>query len=431
MKKLFLYTIAFLSFFSTLAQDYQAIDLYLKEKIDIQTHTEQGEFESLNILLTTNDCDNCIPMLYNYIKDVKEKKPYTVNIITDNKAYAKKTLGNAVNFKYNLYYDKEVFSKFLKGRSGIYYIDTNSTIYDDDKDIRVKLKNAEDRQEFFMSLNNNPKIQLLAQDSLMSNPPFITSTVLPNNQLLIFDNKMDVALVLNIIDNTDSLVVTKKSYFTPTIKNSIKLFNLPGLGDNGLSFEESQKTSQYFLKNMIKLYSITYSNQRYYATFSVTRAYKKDNNIRFFSTYFVGTTKATKINPETILDASTYDSYYQIDDLPYEGKNYRIITDTRTKPQIVTDNELKWRVRMPDDNKRKVTYSGLATLELKNQMVNMTGIDTKFEEFIDLNALIKWKNKTYYLSRHITDEENNQGYLFLQEFNSTYINEYAEKVETL
>lgn len=183
---------------------------------------------------------------------------------------------------------------------------------------------------------------------------------------------------------------------------------------------------------MVKLYSITYWNNQYYATFSVTRAYKKDStNIRAFATYFVATQKADKKSIDKILDASSYDNYYMIDDLLYEGKMYRIIGDTRTKPQIVADNTLNWRIRLPDDKARKVTYSGLATLELKDGATNVMNINREFDEFLDLNELFIFNGKTYYLSRGTTNEENNEGFLSVKEFDSQYINKYLQKIKTL
>ncbi len=108
MKKLLYFFILF-GIFPIFAQDYNAIDLYLKSNTDLKNHFEEDQPESLNVLLSIYDCDNCIPMLYSYIKNTPDKKSYTVNIFTDNIAYTKKTLGNAINFKYNLYYNKEVF----------------------------------------------------------------------------------------------------------------------------------------------------------------------------------------------------------------------------------------------------------------------------------------------------------------------------------
>lgn len=185
-------------------------------------------------------------MLYSYIKNTPDKKSYTVNIFTDNMAYAKKTLRSAVNFKYNLYYNKEVFSKYLNSRSGIYYIDTANMIYGNEKDIRIKLKNAEDRQEFFNSFKD--KKYILTQDSLMSDMPYITPTPLPDNQLLVFDNKMDTALLLELEQKQDSFTVIQSKYYTPTVSNLKKLFDLPGLGDDGLSLKESKKLTQNFLQ---------------------------------------------------------------------------------------------------------------------------------------------------------------------------------------
>ncbi|TDS65242.1 hypothetical protein [Myroides indicus] len=429
MKKLLYLFILFGISPTIFAQDYNAIDLYLKSNTDLKNHFEEDQPESLNVLLSIYDCDNCIPMLYSYIKNTPDKKPYAVNIFTDNMAYAKKTLGDAVNFKYNLYYNKEVFSKYLNSRSGIYYIDTSNIIYGNEKDIRTKLKNAEDRQEFFNSLKD--KKYILTQDSLMSGMPYIIPTPLPDNQLLVFDNKMDTALLLELEDKQDSLAVTQSKYYTPTVGNLKKMFDLPSPIINLLSFEENQKLSQNFLQNMVKLYSITYWNNQYYATFSITRAHQADNNIRTFSTYFVATQKADGKDMDKILDASSYDNYYMIDDLPYEGKMYRIIGDTRTKPQIVADNTLNWRIRLPDDKARKVTYSGLATLELKDGATSVINIDREFDEFLGLNGLFMFNGKTYYLSRATTNEENNEGFLSVKEFDSQYINKYLQKVKTL
>ncbi len=303
-------------------------------------------------------------------------------------------------------------------------------IYGNEKDIRIKLKNAEDRQEFFNSFKD--KKYILTQDSLMSDMPYIIPTPLPDNQLLVFDNKMDTALLLELEQKQDSFTVIQSKYYTPTVSNLKKLFDLPGLGDDGLSLEESKKLTQNFLQNMVKLYSITYWNNQYYATFSITRAYKKDStNIRAFATYFVATQKANKKSIDKILDASSYDNYYMIDDLLYEGKMYRIIGDTRTKPQIVADNTLNWRIRLPADKARKVTYSGLATLELKDGATSVINIDREFDEFLDLNELFIFNGKTYYLSRGTTNEENNEGFLSVKEFDSQYINKYLQKIKTL
>lgn len=425
-----LYLLTLLGFFHSFAQDYTAIDLYLKSNINIKDYTTKGEFESLNLLLSTNDCDNCIPAFFSYINNITDKKPYTVNIITDNIAYAKKTLGNAVHFKYNLYYNKDVFSKYLNGRSGIYYKDMSYTVYGKEKDIRIKLKNSEERIAFFNNFTDD-KARILIQDSLMSNTAYIIPSPLPDNQLLVLDNKMDTALLLELEREQDSFAVIQSKYYTPSVSNPQKLFDLPSPIDNLLSFEENKKHLKNIHTNMIKLYSVTYWNGIYYCVFGLTRMFKNNDKdtINFLQAYFVATQKADGKGINQILDASAYDNYYMIDDLPYEGITYRIIGETRTKPLIVADNKLNWRARIPHPETRSTTYAGLATLELKNSVANIIGIDRKFDEFLSLNSLFEFDGKFYYLYRNITSEENNEGYFSTKEFDSQFINRFYEKTK--
>lgn len=429
MKNLFLYSLLFLFPYYLCAQDYAAIDQYLQAHLDLKGQAAEGEDESLTLLLTVNDCNNCIPLLYSYLKDIPTNKPYAVNIVTDNIAYAKKALGDLATLNYHIYYDASVFTKFLAGRSGIYFKDLNAAIFGDRQDIQIKLKNAEDRQAFFR--DQNKKAQVLLHDSLMSNIPFIASTALPNNQLLVFDNKMDLGLFLDIKEHTDSLSVAHSQYYVPTFTDPKKLFHLPGATKGDVSFEEMQKIVHAIHTPMIKLYSITYWDGQYYATFSVTRAYKEDDQTKLYSTYYVGTKKAKQLDPQTTLDPSIYDHYYSLQDLSYEGNTYSMTVYAGTKPQIVEDNKLNWRLRMSNNQGVNQRYSGVGTIELRGETAQLIAIDPTFEEFIDLNVLLKWKNKTYCLSRQITDAATNQGYLFLREFNSSYINNYLQKVKTL
>lgn len=429
MKKLFLYTLLILFPYYLFAQDYVAIDQYLQTHLDLKGQAAEGEDESLTLLLTVNDCDNCIPLFYSYLKNIPENKPYAVNIITDNIAYAKKALGDVSVLNYHIFYDTAVFSKFLQGQSGIYFKDMSTVIFGNSRDIQIKLKNALDRQAFFGDLNK--KAQVLLQDSLLSNVPFIASTALPNNQLLVFDNKMNLSLLLDIKEHPDSLAVTHSQYYTPTFSNPAKLFHLPGATNDDVSFEEMQKIAHALHINMIKLHTITYWNGQYYATFSITRAYKEEDKPKLYSTYFVATKKAKQLDPQTTLDPSTYDRYYMLGDLPYKGNTYRMTVYAQTKPQITDDNKLNWRLRILNNQGMNQQYAGLGTLELQHQTAQLIAIDPTFEEFIELNVLLKWKNKTYYLSRQITEEANNQGYLFLREFNNSYINDYLQKVKTL
>ena len=429
MKKRLLYTLLFLLPYGLFAQDYAAIDQYLQTNLDLKGQAAEGEDESLTLLLTVNDCDNCIPLLYSYLKNIPKNKPYAVNIVTDNIAYAKKVLGDVAASNDHLYHNATVFTTFLAGRSGLYFKDMNGAIFGDKQDIQIKLKNAQDRQAFFGDLNK--KAQVLLQDSLLSSIPFISSTALPNNQLLVFDSKMGLGLFLDIKEHPDSLAVVHSQYYTPIFTNPTKLFHLSGATSEDVSFEEMQKIALAIHTHMIKLYTITYWDGQYYATFSITRAFKKDNQTKLYSTYFVGTKKAEHLDPQTILDPSTYDHYYRLEDLPYEGNTYRMTVYAGAKPQIVDDNKLNWRLRMPNNQGLNQRYSGLGTLKLQDKTAQLIAIDPAFEEFIDLNLLLKWKNKTYYLSRQITDEATNQGYLFLREFNSPYINDYLQKVKTL
>lgn len=429
MKKRLLYTLLFLFSYGLFAQDYAAIDQYLQTNLDLKGQAAEGEDESLTLLLTVNDCDNCVPLLYSYLKNIPKNKPYAVNIVTDNIAYAKKVLGDVASLNCHLYHNASIFTTFLAGRSGLYFKDMNGAIFGDKEDIQIKLKNAQDRQAFFENLNK--KAQVLQQDSLLSSVPFIASTALPNNQLLVFDSKMGLGLFLDIKEHPDSLSVVHSQYYTPTITNPKKLFHLPGATKEDVSFEEMQKIADAIHTNMIKLYTITYWNGQYYATFSITRAIKQDDQTKLYSTYFVSTKKAEQLDPQTTLDPSAYDNYYMLGDLPYEGNTYRMTVYAGTKPQIVDDNKLNWRLRRPNNQGVNQRYSGLGTLELQDNTARLIAIDPTFEEFIDLNLLLKWKNKTYYLSRQITDEANNQGYLFLREFNTPYINDYLQKVKTL
>lgn len=428
MKKL-LYILTLLGFFHTFAQDYNAIDQYLKENTDIKDYPEKGEFESLNLLLSINDCDNCIPAFFSYIDNITDKKPYTVNIITDNTAYAKKALGDAVHFKYNLYYNKDVFSKYLNGRSGIYYKDMSYTVYGKEKDIRTKLKNADERVDHFQHFIANKEI-FLVKDSLMTGAPFINVSPLPNNQLLIYDNKVNTALSLQLQPQKDSLLVIQSKYYTPAVLNPKKLYNLPFTGKNLLSFEDTQKELLTDHINFINLYSLNYWDKTYYIVFGVTRMFQNEHNdnISYFPEYFVATQKAESENIQTMLDPSTYDIFYKIDNLQYEDLAGVININIKDKPYLVGNNQLSWRARLHRPGETKMIYLVLATLLLKNGSAQITSINREFEEFTDHNTLFNFKNKNYYLIRDELDEEHNEGFFHLKEFEQSYSNDFMERL---
>lgn len=209
MKKLFFYLFIFLGLTQVQGQNYAAIDQFIKNNIPLLDYTEQGEFEQLNFLLSIDDCDKCIPQLHSYLSQIDSVPPFTINVITNNLAFAKKTLGTTP-LKYHLYLNKEIFTTHLNGSSGLFYKDMSYSIYSKEKDIRAKIKNAKERILHFKHFTKRKNI-FLAQDELMSEAPYINVNLLPNNRLFLYDYKLNTGLLLHLQATNDSIYSTHKS----------------------------------------------------------------------------------------------------------------------------------------------------------------------------------------------------------------------------
>lgn len=427
IKFLFLF-VTLLPIDQAFSQDYKAIDQFLKTNISIHDFSEKGEFESLNLLLSVDDCDKCIPQINSYIKNT-EKLPYTINIITNNKAYTKKVLGDDIISKYNLYYNKEVFLQYLNGSSGIYYKDMSNSIYANEEDIKIKIKNAEERDEHFKHFVTNKDI-LLSKDSVMTDSPYIHATLLTKNKLLVYDNKVNTALVITLQPKNNSLLAIQNDYYIPTITNPKKLYELPFTEKNLLSFEE---TKQELLKdriNLINIYSLSYWEQTYYIVFGITRIVKNEhnNNMSYYPDYYIATLETENADTQSMLDPSIYNIYYKIDNLQYENLNGPVHLNLIDKPFSAKKNQLSWRARIKHPNERKTTYLGLVTILLQNNTAQIISVDREFEEFVDQNTLFRYDNKNYHLTRDSINEETNEGIFLLKEFEPDYSNRFLERL---
>lgn len=425
---MFLYVLVLVHFNFAFSQDYKAIDAYLMNT-SFKEVQEDGMYESLNILFTTNDCDSCIPYLYGFLKNVDISRLYAINIITDNVVYARKALGVSDELGCKFYYNKEVFEEYLSGRSGIYYKDGNDKVYDGSKEIKIKMKNASERKEFFNSIQD--KEHVLLQDSLLSGMPFVSTTMLPNDQLLIFDNKMDIALVATLNNSQNSISVTKHHYETPDVADLEKIFNLPGIEGKGLTYSENLNHLEKYYIKMVKVYSIVFSKNQYYITFGLTRANKVAGQIKFSETYFVGTQRGEGLSVKGILDISAYETYYMLDHFVFDGQEYKIIGNIRDKPHVVSENKLSWKVRIPNDKARSVDYGGLAVIKVEDGFGSIWSLNDEFDEFLDFNPIFEFKGKMYFLFKKITSPAENKGDLLLKEFNSQFVNKHRNSVEVL
>lgn len=429
MQRLFLLILTLFSFNFVSSQDYKTIDKYLMNNTLKET-SANGVFESLNILLSSNDCDNSIPYLYGYLKNVDKNRSFVVNIVTDNVVYAKKALGISDELNCKFYYNNEIFSKYLKGRSGVYYKDGNDKIYSEDKIIGNKIKNSNERTEFYNSILKNEYV--LAEDSLLSTMPFISATMLPDNRLLIFDSKMDLAFCATINHNQNTISVLNSAYVVPKTSDLKKIYGLLKVDEQFLSYEENLDHLEKYHLKMLKIYSIVFSENQYFITFGVTTAKKEEEGqIRFSDTYFVATQNTNNLSIENSLDVSTYENYYLIDNFLYDGENYKIIGNIRNKPHVVNKSQLNWRIRKPNDQTRSVDYAGLATIELKDGITSILHIDDKFDEFLDMNPIFEFNDRTYYLFKKNISKEKNKSTLIFKEFNSNFINSYRKHIEKL
>lgn len=426
MKKIILLFFVF-GTYSIIAQNYQAIDYFIKKNIPIVDYTEQGEFERLNLLLSIDDCDKCIPQLHSYLSQIDSVPPFTINVITNNLAFAKKTLGNT-SFKYHLYLNREIFTTYLAGSSGLYYEDMSHSLYTKEKDIRTKIKNAKERIDHLNNFTDHNDY-FLAQDELMTEAPYINVSTLTNDRLFLYDHKVNTGLVLHLQTKNDSIYSTYHRYYTPRIKNPKKLYNLPFNGHNLLSFEDTQKQLALDHIEFINMYSLNHWESTYYVVFGITRMMKNENlnTFSYYPEYFIATKKNDQEDIESLLDLSSYTHYYKIDQLKYKDFTGTIILHITDKPYFRSKNQLTWRARIQPEGEIKMNYLGLATVELKNDTVHIISIDEEFEEFTDNNTLFTFKNKNYYLTKN-TYNESAAEVFELKEFKQGYTDCFLERL---
>lgn len=387
--------------------DYNSIDKYISTN-----HTNKSDVDCMNILFSSNDCDKCIlyiNALLTNLKGTRYENSITINVIADNVAYAKKNLSK-YDLKFNYFYDKSLFEKFdINNRTLLYLKKGENIITDPDSILSYLDKNEIKKGELIFQLG----------DSLV-NPDKISSTLLPYDNLLTIDPKMDVAILYKKNNIADVEKSYKISYLTGTVKDSLKLFNLPERIADKSSIKKTDFKSYSALakrNNMqfVKIHSITSKGFDVYTTFTLNRIYwnlhEKDKYVLLGHSFLA----VRKIKNEDellgLMNIENYDDFYLIDVFEYGGSTYPLSTWVYSTPEIIGENTFKTNVNKVVVENESLEFGGSATIVLnpKDKKAMMTSLDKNAKNVRVRNNTIVLNGYKYKIEKEMIDASNNYG----------------------
>ncbi|OYQ36767.1 hypothetical protein CHU92_09225 [Flavobacterium cyanobacteriorum] len=386
--------------------DYESIDQYITE-----AHTGTGANDHVTILFSSNDCDKCILYLHSILLDLKKSTGNSglpLNVITDNKAFAKKNLDKyKLDFKY--YYDKSLFSKFGINSKTLIYYKKNNKLISDVGQISAMMPKSEAATDVIFQF----------KDSIVGADNF-SCTSLPYDHLLILDPKMDKSILLSKAKENAIEKSFNYAYMTSKIKDSLKLYQLPESDIDRLQFEKAGYENALQLLNtnnleFIEITSITSFGPYVYCNFIINRLYKnlsKKDDFALIGDSFLAVKKIKKESDlKDIMNVDQYDQFYLFYSFDYQGTTYPISTwiygtFTVVKPDTITTN-----INKVVSSKPSLDFWGKATIVLdsKTQVAKMTDIDPTAENIRVRNTLVKYKNDTYTVRKDMINEEDNIG----------------------
>lgn len=387
--------------------DYNSIDKYISTN-----YTKKAEIDCLNILFSSNDCDKCVLYINTLLMGLKEsgyENSITINVVADNVAYAKKSLSK-YKLNFNYFYDKLLFEKFeINNRTLLYLKKGENIITDPDSILDVFRKRGIEKTGLIFQLN----------DSLV-NPDKISSTLLPFDNLLTIDPKMDIAILYKKNNSEDVDKSYIASYITSVVTDSLKLFNLPEriVDKSNIKRTDFKVYSTLAKRNnmqLVKIHSLASRGFDIYVTFTLNRIYmdvSQQDKYILLGNSFVGVKKIK--NEDELLDlmnVEKYDDFYLVDVFEYEGYTYPLSTWVYSTPEIIGENVFKTNVNKVVVGNENLEFGGNATIILnpKDNTAKMTALDRNAKNVRVRSNTIKFKGYNYKIEKEIIDVSNNYG----------------------
>lgn len=407
-KNISIILILFISHFIIAQNSEQKADaMFLKE------YPKQVDKNYFNIFLSSNDCYRCLGGIHQTLSEIEQKTPLLqINVITDQIPFARKEIKD-YKLKINFLAKKEIFEKDPKS---FYYLKNNGQIFTDTQEIISQLSNFTNDSNTILNnitaFENTIINSLSIEDSLFTSSHLFHSGIFDDN-LIVYDNSIDLGGIIN--------AKNKIQYYDITT-SSAKIYNLPYILDlnefqvQPIEYQDYQnlaKESIIFKNPEIKVNSISVHKDLAYTHFAVSRLFQnttKENAFNLFTFNYVAVKKINKDNISTIFDLETYDSYFDVDNLDYDGKTYRFgIAIYYPFSKIIDKFHFVSKIDHEAD------FIGEATLELSEDLkkLSILSINTKAnKDFIFPSLQIG--NTLYYVSKDMTDESSGKGIISLK-----------------
>lgn len=384
--------------------NYLVIDNYLSQKNKITNEQNQ-----LNILYSSYDCNKCVMYISNILGAIKNPE-IKINIISDNVVFAKKEL-KSFDLKLNYFYNEEVFDKFSINRKTIaYFIDQEKNIISLEKEIINKIKSTTKLKD---------EIIFKVSDSLISKNG-LNSTVIPFNNFLTFDKKLETSVVFSNIKNATTNFSCEINYLKTKLSDSLKIYNLPERNPDVTNlvksnFEGFQQITNKFPIKFIQILSISSKDDIVFCVFSVSRLYNNINNpenISLLTNNFLATKKIkNKDGFLELMNIDQYDQYYLVDLFEYENEIYPLSVWANSTPEIINENEFTINVNKLDKESNELSFAGKASLKIdsSNKKIEMLSLDKNVKETIYITNTIQLEGHSFFINKDIINPMNNLG----------------------
>ncbi|MDR2222545.1 MAG: hypothetical protein LBE34_07370 [Flavobacteriaceae bacterium] len=397
MKKIFLLLFLF-SFSFSFSQDIEKAD-----KEFLKKYNKSSESTYFNIYLSSKDCYRCLVGINNLLSFVvANKSDLEINIVTDNIILAKKET-SSYPLKINYSVDKLAFNDSPKS---FYYLKKDGVIVDKYDELVVEFQKKPHASIAESELRKFTNIGI--RDSLFSDGELFAPGIL-NGKFIIYDKTLSRGGI--ITSGSHSLV----PYDVPL--TSKKMYEIPKFqfeNEELMSYESFLEHNKNDRLPGIKISVISIHENVVYTQFVISQLFKNLKKANDYSIYSYGYIAVKEMKKgedvSTIFDIDSYDSYFYMDDLKFEGKPYRFGVSIYY-PIIERKDKNNFVVHIYSGS----TYVGEADVEFKNNFkeVGIKNINFK-DKAIYAYLTLKSGEDDYYVFKESIDESNGIGKIVLR-----------------
>lgn len=335
----------------------------------------------------------CILSFHQNLNKLSNRNDYELVVVTDNKVFAREILSKYKDLKFKLFYDKLIFSnEFLEGKSFFYC-----------------------RNDLYKPLEK----VIFERDSLFINNN-INTFLVKDKFIFVYDKKMSNLLFFEIDYKQDDFKLNKIDQYKLKTSNKSKLFKL---ADNNLNdslvlidYEKNIEILNELNLPFIKVNNFYSQNNFAYANFQLNRLYINIYNeldYQLITENFVALKKIDKVDT-SITNLGSYDEYYNVNSLDFNGLKYGTSAWINYTPNIIQDRVILLRFNTIDkDNKIVYAGAGEVFLDDSTEEAKLNKIIPDFSNKPNIFDVINIKNISYTIYKDITDEENNYGNLIM------------------